>query len=200
MPDSEPKKYRLRVDVAKPTELYKPSFGPSRISPGPSSGKGPPMGGAASFEEGRAAEPAMIRALDGKRSRKPVDRMPAGGDVRVDLYEANGSRVVTRVLSRRVHEGGATSYLVVWGAAHVTTASWHPKASLIAHAAANAPLLSQFDAAVRRVRGMSMRELAEAASSLSTLGLPNATYFQGISSRGADGSVRRPREPSGINN
>jgi len=48
----------------------------------------------------------------------------------------------------------------------------------------NAPLLHQFDSAVKRVRLMGMKELEQAAGSLGSLGLPHATYFQGISSRG----------------
>jgi hypothetical protein len=143
--DASPaKKYRLRVDVAKPAELYKPSFGTSRTSPG-TSGRGTPLvsfpGTPLAPDDSRPVEPAMLRASEGgKRNRKPVDRMPAGG---IDLTptaaastldkgggDGNNARMIQRILSRRVHEGGSTSYLIVWGNGHVTNATWHSRASL----------------------------------------------------------------------
>jgi len=153
MPGPEPKgdagvkKYRLRVDVAKPAELYTPTFGSSKMSPAGASIKTPlapvpaaPL--APDDSDRRPIDPAVLRALEGgKRNRKPVDRMPAGGDAAAAAAAAaagssdkgsdsNGGRVIQRILSRRVHEGGSTSYLVVWGNGHVTSATWHSRASL----------------------------------------------------------------------
>lgn len=145
--DASPaKKYRLRVDVAKPAELYKPTFGPSRTSPGGANGKGTPLGffpgTPLAPDDSRPIEPAVLRALEGgKRNRKPVDRMPAGGievtpaaaaSASLDKAsgDGNGARIIQRILSRRVHEGGSTSYLIVWGNGQVTNATWHSRASL----------------------------------------------------------------------
>lgn len=145
--DASPaKKYRFRVDVAKPAELYKPTFGPSRTSPSGASGKGTPLGffpgTPLAPDDSRPIEPAVLRALEGgKRNRKPVDRMPAGGievtpaaatSASLDKAsgDGNGARIIQRILSRRVHEGGSTSYLIVWGNGQVTNATWHSRASL----------------------------------------------------------------------
>ena len=161
-------RYRLRVDVAKPSEIYQPSFGPTR-SPGDaikpaertvSGGKGPP-------------------STSGKR--KPAPSLSAGS-------KSGGSgRVVHRIISVERKPGAEASCFVQWRGTAVGDSRWEPARAL------NTPaLLPQFVQAVRRVRALSEADVRSGNYDLAALGILHPVYFRGVSSRNPDGSVRKP--------
>ena len=90
-------RYSLRVDVAKPADIYKPSFGPAR-SPARQDG-GPKIG-----KDG-------VSPGAGKRSGSP------------GVGQGRNASGIQRVLGKR-RVGGRTEFLVKWYASEAAADSW----------------------------------------------------------------------------